>query len=72
MQELEYLNENIQQNALSALLAGFIVAVKTGLGQLDIPVAVIIPDKVVDLAGGNTELKAVHIIADFFDNAVEL
>ena len=72
MQKLEYLNKDIQQDALSALLCRLVVAVETRLCKLNVPVAVIVPNEVVYLTGRDTELKAVHIVADLFDNAVEL
>ena len=72
VQELEYLNKDIQKHSLGALLCRFIIAVQARLCQLNVPVAVIIPDEIVDLSCRNAQLKAVHIIADLFDDAVEL
>ena len=72
VQQLEYLRQNVQQNALCALLCRRVLSVEAGLGQLDIPIAVAVPDEVIDLAGGDAQLEAVHIVADFLYHLIEL
>ena len=70
--KLEYLGQDIEQHLLRAELALLVLAVEAGLGQLDIPVAVAVPDEVVYLARGDAQLVTVHILADLFDKVVEL
>ena len=72
VQKLECFGKNIQKHPLRIFLCLFIVAVKAGLCKLNVPVAVAVPDKVVYLACGNAQLKAVHVIADFLDDLIEL
>ena len=72
MQQPQELVEHIDQDLLRGELALFILAVESGLGELDIPVAVGVPDEVIDLGGGHAELVGVHILGDFFDERIEL
>ena len=70
--QLQDLGQHIEQHLLRAELGLLVLAVEAGLGQLDIPVAVAVPDEVVDLARGHAQLVAVHVLADLFDHVVEL
>ena len=72
MDKLEYLGQDIEQHLLCADLALLVLAVETGLGQLDIPVTVAVPDEIIYLAGGDAQLIAVHILADLADKLIEL
>ena len=72
MDKLEYLGQHVEQHFLRCDLGLLVLAVEAGLGQLDIPVAVAVPDEVVYLAGGDAQLVVIHIVADLTDNAVEL
>ena len=72
MQELEGLGQDIAQHALGLLLGGRVLALQAGLGHLDIPVAVGVPDEVIDLLGGDPQLIVVHVLRDLGDDGVEL
>ena len=72
VQQAQELVKDIHQNLLRRQLALFVLAVKSCLGEFDIPVAIGIPDKVVDLGGGDAQLVRVHVLRDFFDERIEL
>ena len=72
VQELEHVGEHIAQHLLSPDLAVLVLPLQAGLGQLDIPVAVVVPDEVIDLLGGHTQLIPVHVVGDLRDDPVEL
>ena len=72
MQQTQHLVEHVHQNLLRGKLAGFVFAVEPGLRQLDIPVAVGVPDEVVDLAGCDADLVCIEICRDFANERVEL
>ena len=72
VQELERLDEDIAEDVLCVLARGLIVAVEAVLRQLDEPVAVVVPDEVVDLRGRDAELEGVHIVRDLADERIEL
>ena len=57
VQELEDLGEHVEQHLLRGELRLLVLAVQARLGQLDIPVAVAVPDEVVDLARGDAQLE---------------
>ena len=42
------------------------VRIQTGFYHLDIPVAEFIPDKVINLLYGNTQLEVFHVVGHFF------
>ena len=71
MQELQNLGQHIEQDLLRAAAERLVAAVEAGLGQLDVPVAVVVPDKVIDLARGHAQLKVVHVLADFLHHVVQ-
>ena len=72
VQQLEHVGEDVAQNLLGPDLAVLVVALEAGLGQLDIPVAVVIPNEVVDLLRGHAQLVLVHVLGDLADGTVEL
>ena len=72
MQELERLRERIAQYPLGLLLGGGVLPLQAGLGHLNVPVAIGVPDKVVNLLGGHPQLVVVHVFGDFRDDGVEL
>ena len=72
MQQPQELIEHIDQHLLRGQLALLVLAVQACLGQLDIPVAVGIPDEVIDLGRGHAKLVSVHILGDFPDERIEL
>ncbi len=64
VEQLEHLGQDIAQHLLGPLLAVLVLPLEAGLGQLDIPVAVVVPDEVVDLLGGHPQLIPVHVLGD--------
>ena len=56
MQELERLDEDIAEDVLCVLARGLILAVEAVLRQLDEPVAVVVPDEVINFCGRDAEL----------------
>ena len=68
VQELQHLDEDVAEDVLGVLRT---LALHPGLGQLDIPVTVGVPDKVVDLGGGHAQLVGVQILGDLPDEAVQ-
>ena len=69
VQELQQLDEDVAEDVLGVLRA---LALHPGLGQLDIPVAVGVPDEVVDLGGGHAQLVGVQVLGDLLDESVQL
>ena len=72
MQQLENIGQNTAQHLLRVDLGRLVVALEAGLGQLDIPVAVVVPDEIVYLLGSHAQLVFVHILGDLGDDGVEL
>ena len=72
MHQLQDLGEHIAQHILCSQLGLSVVAVHAGLGQLDIPVAIGIPDEVIDLGGSHADLKAVQIFGNFLHQLIQL
>ena len=72
VQELERLDEDIAEDVLCVLARGLILAVEAVLRQLDEPVAVVVPDEVINFCGRDAELKGVHIVRDLADERIEL
>ena len=72
VQELEDIRQDIQQHLLRAAGAALVAAVETGLGELDIPVAVRVPDEIVDLRRGDADLVLIEVLAHFLRERVEL
>ena len=71
MQQLHDPQQHIAQHVLGGQLSSLILAVETGLGQLDIPVAVGVPDEIVDLGGGHTQLIRLQIVGDLADQRIQ-
>ena len=72
MQELKGLGEHVEQHLLGAHLGVLVLTLEAGLGQLDIPVAVIAPDEVVHLLRSHAQLVAVHVLGHLCNEGVEL
>ena len=72
MQQLQKLREHVAKDVLSHQLGLLVLAVQPGLGQLDIPIAVGVPQEVVDLGGRHADLVAVQILRDLLDQRVQL
>ena len=72
MQQLQNIREHIAQHLLRLLLGCHILPLQPGLGHFDIPVAIAVPDKVVNLLGGHPQLIAVHILRDLCHHGVQL
>ena len=72
MQQLERFNQHIAQHVLRVDLRALVLAGQSRLAQLDEPVAVGVPDEVVDLRGRDADLKGVHVVGDFLHERVEL
>jgi len=71
MQQLEGVAHHIDQNLSGDLCFGSVFP-QAGFCQLNIPVAENIPDKVVQLADCNAQLKLLKVIGDLFDQGVVL
>ena len=72
VQQLQDTQQHIAQHVLGGQLGTLVLAVQAGLGQLDIPVAIGVPDEVIDLGGGHAQLIGVHILGDLADQGVQL
>ena len=72
MHQPEHPVKHEEQDLLGSALAALVFAVETGLGQLDIPVAVVVPDEVIDLLDRHAKLKLIQILCDLAGDAVEL
>lgn len=64
VQQAEELVQDIDQDLLGGALGGFVFAIEAGFCQLNVPVAVGIPDEIVKLRGGDAQLVAVEIFGD--------
>ena len=71
MQELEHSLHYPNENCLSSSCA-VAACLDTGLCQLDVPVAVNVPDKVVKLLTRNAQLKCFEVLVYFLGKGVEL
>ena len=60
------------QHLLGPDLAVLVLPLEPRLSQLDIPVAVVVPDEVVDLLCGHAQLIPVHVLGDLPDGPVQL
>ena len=72
MQQPQDLIQNVHQDRDGGLLPLRILGIESCLGQLDIPVAVGIPDEVVDLLNSHAQLILFQILCHIGDQAVEL
>ena len=69
VQELQGLLQHVQQHALGLLPA---LAVEAHLSQLDIPIAVVAPEEIVELLSGQAKLIFVEQVGNLLNQAVEL
>ena len=72
MQQPQNLVKHVHQHLNRGLLADRILGVQPRLGQLDIPVAVGVPDEVVHLLDGHAQLVLFQILRDLGDQRVQL
>ena len=72
MNDAEDAVQDVQKDFLNIFLCFLVISVQSGLAQFDIPVAVGIPDEIIDLAGGNAQLEMIHVLADFSGQSIEL
>ena len=72
VQQLQNAEQDIAQHVLGGQLGGGVVAVEPGLGQFDIPVAVGVPNEIVDLGGGHAQLVGLQVVRDLADEGVQL
>ena len=72
MQQLQHPQQHIAQHVLSRQLGLLVLAVQPGLGKLDVPVAIGVPNEVVDLGGGHAQFIGLHIIRDLPDEGIQL
>ena len=72
MQQPQDLVKHVHQHLNRGLLADRILGVQPRLGQLDIPVAVGVPDEVVHLLDGHAQLVLFQILCDLGDQRVQL
>ena len=61
VQQLQRLVQHIDEHLAGGVGGGCVLAVQAGLADLDIPVAVDLPDEVLDLLGGQTQLILVEV-----------
>ena len=71
MKQLQHTLHYPYKNSL-CILGCLAACLDTGLCQLDIPVAVYVPDKVIKLCAGNAQLKCLKILINFLCKSVEL
>ena len=72
MQHFQDVGQDVAQHLLRLFLGRLILAGQTGLGQLDIPVAIGVPDEVVQLLCSHAQLVVFHVGGHFADDVVEL
>ena len=69
MEELQNVGHDIYEHALCTL-RGLAALLQTNLRKLDIPVAENIPDEIVELLNGDSELESLKIIGNLSDEVV--
>ena len=69
MEKLQNIGHDIYEHALCAL-CGLAALLQANLRKLDIPVAENIPDEIVELLNGDSELESLKIIGNLFDEVV--
>ena len=72
MKKLQGIGENGLQCPESCCLRGILVIVKTGFHHLDVPVAELLPDEIVNLLHSDTEFVFVEVLSHFFCQMVNL
>ena len=70
MQQLDNVGQNVEKHGAS-VGSRFAARVQTGLGKLDVPVAVAIPDEVIQLGNRNADVKMLHVFGHFLDQGIE-
>ena len=70
VEQTQYLIENIHKH-LTRVLGVLSVAVQSCFGKLDVPVAVAVPDKLVNLLNSHAELELFEILVNFLGYAVK-
>ena len=70
MQKFESVDKNIRKNVLRRFIAHTVLFVKSRFYKLDIPVAIIVPDKIVKLCRRNAKLKFFKICRNLFYKSV--
>ena len=72
MQELQAALKDCLQGPQSRRVALRVLClVETGFDHLNIPVAELVPDEIVDLLNGDTQFKPVHVVRDIADHIVK-
>ena len=61
MQQLQHTGHDVQQHTAGAV---GVLALQAGLAQLDVPVAEVIPNEVVQLVDRNTQLELLQVVGD--------
>ena len=72
MQQLQCLNEHGAQRPRSRISRGILLVVESGLHHLDVPVAELLPDEIINLLYGDAQLILVHVGGNFLCQAVAL
>ena len=72
MQQPQHLVQNVDQHGKGRLLPAGILGIQPRLGQLNVPVAVGIPDEVVDLLHCHAQLVLFQILRDLGNQGVQL
>ena len=74
MQHPQNTIEGVQQGGLVGLSSDFVLfaeVVQEGFGQLDVPIAELSPDKIIDRLGGIIEAKGFQACGNFGHGLVE-
>ena len=72
MHQFQNTQQHIAQDIFCRQLGLLILAVQARLGQFNIPIAVGIPNEVVDLGGRHAQFIGFHIVGDFADQLIQL
>ena len=70
VKELEHILQAHNQSESGNLLILFVIAPESWLYQLDIPVAVLVPDKIINLLTGQCQIVSFHSCVHVFDGFV--
>ena len=72
MQHFQDVGQDVAQHLLRLFLGRLILTGQAGLGQLDIPIAIGVPDEVVQLLCSHAQLVVFHVGGHFADDVVQL
>ena len=72
VQQFQNTQQHIAQHVFGCQLRPGVFAVEAGLGQLDIPVTIGVPNEIINLGGRHAQLKGIHILRNFADQRVQL